>query len=263
MPVRKKMKNRTEIIGPINTANEDFAQTVTPSVRKKSVYGNRQKILQPSLSLPKGIKPNRRNKHEGVSFLKKLQPESLLLCFFDPQYRGVLDHQNYGNEGERQRARSELRQMSEAEIKRFLREIDRVLMRSGHLLLWTDKFHLCTGLGPWLEKTNLDVVDLIVWNKLRMGMGYRSRRVSEYLVVLQKAPRRAKGVWSLHDIRDVWDEKVTNDGPHAKPIGLQSRLIEALTNAGDIVIDPAAGSYSILKACARTNRQFLGCDIRG
>ena len=153
--------------------------------------------------------------------------------------------------------------MSESEIKRFLREIDRVLMPTGHLLLWTDKFHLCTGLGPWLDKTNLDIVDLIVWNKLRIGMGYRTRRVSEYLVVMQKAPRRAKGVWALHDIRDVWDEKVTNDGPHAKPVGLQARLIEAITNTRDIVIDPAAGSYSVLKACQRTNRHFLGCDIEG
>ena len=70
-------------------------------------------------------------------------------------------------------------------------------------------------------------------------------------------------VWTLHDIPDVWDEKVTNDGPHAKPVGLQGRLIEALTNTRDIVIDPAAGSYSVLKACQRTNRRFLGCDIEG
>ena len=94
-------------------------------------------------------------------------------------------------------------------------------------------------------------------------MGYRSRRVSEYLVIMQKAPRRAKGVWALHDIPDVWEEKVTDDAPHAKPIGLQSRLIEATTNVGDIVLDPAAGSYSVLKACQRLNRRFLGCDIAG
>jgi site-specific DNA-methyltransferase (adenine-specific) len=46
-------------------------------------------------------------------------------------------------------------------------------------------------------------------------------------------------------------------------VELQARLIGALTNMGDIVIDPAAGSYSVLEACRRTNRQFLGCDIRG
>ena len=60
-----------------------------------------------------------------------------------------------------------------------------------------------------------------------------------------------------------WNEKATNRGAHAKPIVLQSRLIEALTNPRDTVVDPAAGSYSVLQACRQTNRRFLGCDIAG
>ena len=241
---------------------ESFATAVQPGINR-TVFGKVRELVQPGIAAPPDLDVDARNQCEGLSFLGKLQDESFPLCFFDPQYRGVLDHQRYGNEGARQRARSKLRQMPEAEIRSFLQGIDRVLMPMGHLLLWTDKFHLCTGLGPWLDKTNLDIVDLIVWNKQRIGMGYRTRRVSEYLVVMQKAPRRAKGVWSRHDIPDVWDEKVTNDGPHAKPIGLQSRLIEAVTNTRDVVVDPAAGSYSVLRACQRTNRSFLGCDIEG
>jgi site-specific DNA-methyltransferase (adenine-specific) len=46
-------------------------------------------------------------------------------------------------------------------------------------------------------------------------------------------------------------------------VSLQVRLIEALTNPGDVVLDPAAGSYSVLKACERAGRRFLGCDVRG
>lgn len=257
------MGRKPEVIQPIEADFDDGVRAVVKSKSDKTVFGSGRDVTQPNISVPDGLALDDRNKREGLLFLRELQANSFPLCFFDPQYRGVLDHQRYGNEGERQRARSKLRQMSEPEIKQFLRGIDRVLMPTGQLLFWTDKFHLCTGLGPWLDKTNLDIVDLIVWNKMRIGMGYRSRRVSEYLVVMQKAPRRAKGVWALHDIPDVWDEKVTNDGPHAKPIGLQGRLIEALTNTRDIVIDPAAGSYSVLKACQRTNRHFLGCDIEG
>lgn len=257
------MTREADLFDPIDPGVDDVGRAVAQPDSNKSVYSNERDVIQPEVSVPKGSKIDDRNKNEGLLFLRALRPDAFPLCFFDPQYRGVLDYQSYGNEGERQRARSKLRQMPEAEIKQFLCEIDRVLMPTGHLLFWTDKFHLCTGLGPWLDGTNLDIVDLIVWNKLRMGMGYRSRRVSEYLVVMQKAPRRAKGVWALHDIPDVWDEKVTNDGAHAKPVGLQGRLIEALTNTRDTVIDPAAGSYSVLKACQRTNRQFLGCDIEG
>ena len=99
---------------------------------------------------------------------------------------------------------------------------------------------------------------------MRIGMGYRTRRKSEYCLILQKAPLRAKGVWRLHTIPDVWDEKI--DDPqftHSKPIRLQAQLRRGAYQHAGIVLDPAAGSYSVLEACRRTNRQFLGCDIRG
>jgi site-specific DNA-methyltransferase (adenine-specific) len=195
--------------------------------------------------------------------LRTLEADSYPLCIFDPQYRGVLDRQKYGNEGSRQQERSVLPQMDEEQIIAFIAEIGRALMPSGHLLLWVDKFHLCTGIVPWLT-SRLRIVDLLVWNKKRIGMGYRSRRTSEYCVVIQKAPLRAKGVWRSHDIPDVVDEPLADRSfTHTKPVGLQARLIEALTNARDVVIDPAAGSYSVLEACRRSNRRFLGCDIRG
>jgi site-specific DNA-methyltransferase (adenine-specific) len=44
---------------------------------------------------------------------------------------------------------------------------------------------------------------------------------------------------------------------------LQERLIQAVTNPGDIVVDPAAGGYSVLKAARNTERRFLGCDLLG
>jgi site-specific DNA-methyltransferase (adenine-specific) len=74
-------------------------------------------------------------------------------------------------------------------------------------------------------------VDLIVWDKERFGMGYRSRRVCEYCVVLQKQPKRAKGVWKIHNIPDVWRErKETKEHSHQKPLKLQAELIAAVTN---------------------------------
>ena len=134
----------------------------------------------------------------------------------------------------------------------------------GHLFLWMDKFHLCQGFSHWLAGTRLEVVDMVVWDKGRMGMGYRTRRQSEFCVVLQKQPRRAKGVWRSHDITDVWREKKPRGAhPHWKPVGLQAALIKAVSEAGDCVLDPAAGSFSALEAARRIGREFIGCDIAG
>ena len=232
----------------------------TEAVRP-SVYGGTRDLRQPPLIVPDGFMLNARNRSDGLVLLRALAAASFPLCIFDPQYRGVLDRQRYGNEGSRQRQRATLPQMDQASIERFIGEIDRALMPSGHLLLWVDKFHLCTGIQPWLAGTQLAIVDLVTWNKRRLGMGYRTRRMSEHCVVLQKSPLRAKGVWQHHDIPDIMDEKLATRGPHAKPIGLQARLIEAVTNPGDVVLDPAAGSYSVLDACKRAGRVFLGCDV--
>jgi site-specific DNA-methyltransferase (adenine-specific) len=151
--------------------------------------------------------------------------------------------------------------MDEETIRAFIQEINRVLMPHGHLFLWVDKYHLCQGIWPWLAGTNLNVVDLIVWDKGQIGMGYRTRRKSEYLMVLQKDPLRAKGCWNSHSIPDVWLEKIKKTHPHSKPVELQKALILATTAENDLVLDPAAGGFSVLNACKETGRNFIGCDL--
>lgn len=205
---------------------------------------------------------NFKNLADGLDLLKDINDGSVSVAFFDPQYRGVLDKLKYGNEGQaRGRARCGLQQMDEDTINRFINGIDRVLKASGHLFLWVDKFHLCQGVLSWLEGTELNLVDMVVWDKGKIGMGYRTRRRSEYLIVLQKSPVKAKACWTDHTIPDVWEEKVTKTHPHSKPIELQRRLIAATTKDGDTVLDPADGSYSVFEACRLAGRDFIGGDI--
>ena len=118
----------------------------------------------------------------------------------------------------------------------------------------------------WLEGTSLQSVDLITWDKGKMGMGYRTRRQSEYLLILQKSPIKAKGTWNLHNIRDVWSEKIPKDElalhPHAKPRGLQKALILSCTQENDIVLDLASGGFSVFECCKETKRNFIGTDLK-
>ena len=41
---------------------------------------------------------NKRNQCDGRELLSALEPGSIPLCIFDPQYRGILDKMQYGNE---------------------------------------------------------------------------------------------------------------------------------------------------------------------
>lgn len=203
---------------------------------------------------------NEKNLADGLDLLAYTQSNSIATAFFDPQYRGVLDKLKYGNEGARQKERVDLPQMDENTIKVFIQEYARVLRPSGHMFLWVDKFHLCQGVLPWLDNTDLNLVDMIVWDKGKIGMGYRTRRKSEYLLVLQKSPVKAKGCWNDHAIPDVWNEKIikTKDlHPHTKPIGLIERLIIATTQENDVVLDAAAGGVLCSQSMYRYEQKLL------
>jgi len=214
---------------------------------------------------PIGTLRNTRNFGCGLNMLRQCGDGLAAAAVFDPQYRGVLDKLALGNEGARQKKRALLKQMPEEVIATFLSEIARVLCPSGHLFLWVDKFHLAEGVGPWVRGAGLEMVDYIVWNKGVLGMGYRSRRVSEFVVVAQKPPVRAKDIWADRAIRDVVEEKVEaprSGHPHKKPVQLQARLLGAVTRPGDVIIDPAAGSFSSMESCALLDdRIYYGTDL--
>jgi site-specific DNA-methyltransferase (adenine-specific) len=202
---------------------------------------------------------NSRNIGDGLDLLCGTETNFAAAVFFDPQYRALLDKMAYGNQL-KQVGRHNQVQMSAATIADFAIEIARIVRPSGHVFQWVDKLGIINyAAAPTFA---LDwVVDAITWDKVRIGLGYRTRKRSEHLLIHQKPPRRAKGIWTDHGIPDVWAEKQPKDHPHAKPIDLQRRLVLAVTKPGDLIVDPCAGSFNLLEICRETGRDFLGCDI--
>jgi site-specific DNA-methyltransferase (adenine-specific) len=193
--------------------------------------------------------------------LRSLPDRCAPLAFFDPQHRTGLDYLNYGNERARQKKRFTLPAMSDSYISDSLREIAQVLTPSGYLMLWCDTYNLCQA--QYLQIADVcPTVDLISWDSLRMGMGYRTRKQGDYLLIAQKPPIRAKATWADHGVPNRWSEKVDRTfHPHIKPFNLTTRLIGAVTKPGDLVLDPAAGSFTVMRAAHRLGREFIGCDL--
>jgi len=184
------------------------------------------------------------------------------LVFFDPQHRAVLDKLKFGNEGERQRGRARLPAMNEDYIDQICIEVARVLKPGGYLARWLDTFALVEGHHLRISRDLIKPVDLIAWDSLRPGMGKRSRRRGDYLLIAQKPPIRAGATWRDHAIPSRWAEKVDRDvHPHIKPRGLIERLIGATTEPGDLVVDPAAGSFVVMYVAHELRRNFIGCDL--
>jgi site-specific DNA-methyltransferase (adenine-specific) len=197
---------------------------------------------------------------DALELLQSLPDYSAALVHLDPQHRNVLDKLKFGNEGARQQGRAQLPAMTDNYIDACCREAARVLVPSGYLMHWLDTFRLCEGHHLRVADL-LKCVDLIAWDSLRPGMGKRTRRRGDYLVVLQKPPIVAK-TWRDRGIPSRWPEKVDRKiHPHVKPAGLLTRLIGAVTQPGDLVVDPAAGSFITLEIAQRLGRRFIGCDL--
>ena len=199
---------------------------------------------------------------DALALLRSLTDGCTPLGFFDPQFRELLDRQKYGNEGERQSARAKLPAMSPDYIDAVCIEFARVLKPSGYLMRWTDKYCLCQGHHLRIPSDVFKIVDLIDTDIGRIGQGARARYRGDHLLVTQKPPTRARATWRDHGIPDRWAEKVDRRlHPHVKPIGLIRRLIGAVTQPGDLIVDPAAGSFVVMHAAHELGRNFIGCDL--
>jgi site-specific DNA-methyltransferase (adenine-specific) len=128
------------------------------------------------------------NKADGLDLLRGTPDNFGKLVIFDPQYRHLMDHLKFGNEGERQKGRAVLPQQSDLEICQFGAEIVRVLQPGGYVMLWCDKFILCEGIASGFFQDRLKRVDLVTWDKGKIGMGKRTRRRGEHAILFQKAP---------------------------------------------------------------------------
>jgi site-specific DNA-methyltransferase (adenine-specific) len=197
-------------------------------------------------------------------------PDNCTSCaFFDPQHRSILDRQQYGNEGRgRQKARIALPAMTDDYIDDVIRQIARTLIPFGYLMQWTDTYRLGEGYHQRTADV-LKLVDIIHWDSGKLGNGHRVRKCGGYLLVLQKPKISRTGKWKViaknwtdHGIREHWFEKVDRKiHPHVKPVGLITRLISAVTNSNDLLIDPAAGSFAVMHAAHGLGREFIGCDL--
>lgn len=83
-------------------------------------------------------------------------------------------------------------------------------------------------------------------------------RVKKYLEETQGKPLQA--LWD--DIAPINSQAQERLGyPTQKPLALLERIIQASSNAGDVILDPFCGCGTAVHAAQKLNRQWLGIDI--
>ncbi len=203
-----------------------------------------------------------------LSFLRELPACSVDLIATDPAYSGMNRHLKLGHGrivGDYRGGRGadgsgkwfqEFHDDPET-FGQFLTECHRVLRDDRHVYLMFDSFSLLT-LAP-LVREHFAVKNLIVWDKVNLGMGHHFRRRHELVLFATKGKRPL----SRRDLPDVWRIKRLSRAPYPtqKPVELFENMLAGSVVPGFVVCDPFMGSGSAAIAALRRGCGFVGCDL--
>jgi site-specific DNA-methyltransferase (adenine-specific) len=201
-----------------------------------------------------------------LAFLQSLPDASVDLIATDPAYSGMNRHLLLGRGrivgdyrkagGEDQKWFTEFQDDPDT-FRLLLGQFHRVLKDQRHLYVMFDSFSLLT-LGH-LVRERFDVKNLIVWDKMLLGMGHHFRRRHELVLFASKGKRPL----TRRDLPDVWRIRRIARAPYPtqKPVEVFEAMLCASVTPGFTVCDPFAGSGSAAIAALRQGCHFIGADI--
>ncbi len=209
------------------------------------------------------------SQEDCIRFLKSLDDSSVDLIVTDPAYSGMNNKLKLGKGrivGEYKQKGTENGKWfsefedSEENYNHFLSECRRVLKKkTGHIYIMFDSFSLLS-LGH-LVRDYFDVKNIIIWDKVNIGMGHYFRRRHEHIIFATKDNNRKIRNRSFPD---VWRFKriVRAKYPTQKPVELFQSMIYASAEEGFTICDPFLGSGTAAIAAMKNNCHFLGSDIQ-
>jgi len=165
--------------------------------------------------------------------------------------------------------------------KKWVDEADKLLVPNGSFMV-CGSLHNIGEVIITLKDKGYKFINLITWKKTNPMPNITRRTLThstEFIVWFVKG----KG-WKFNyddmkkynkgkQLRDVWEfslcqgaERIKGKNgksahPTQKPLELFKRLIEMVTDEGDIVIDPFIGSGTTGLAALKDNRHFIGYEI--
>jgi site-specific DNA-methyltransferase (adenine-specific) len=135
------------------------------------------------------------------------------------------------------------------------------LSDSGHVLVfcrWKEEPQLREALA---EIEELELRGSLIWVKNEPGMGdLKGTFGPAHERILHLARPSAEMRIRIGDVITA-ARLVSKHHPTEKPVELLSTLIEALSEPGDLVVDPFAGSASTLRAAVASGRNAWGCEL--
>lgn len=200
---------------------------------------------------------------DAVEWLRSLAPGSVDLVITDPAYESLEKHRKIGTTTRLKHSAASSNDWFEifpnARFADLFCEMYRVLAADRHAYVMCDQETMFVA-KPIAEAAGFEFLRPLVWDKMRIGMGYHYRARYEMVLHLAKGDR-AISAPDLGDIVPV--PRVRNGYPTEKPVALCDYLVRQSSVPGELVIDPFMGSGSAGVAAIDAGRRFAGNDLSG
>lgn len=203
-------------------------------------------------------------KTDCFQFFKELKDNSVDIIITDPGYSGMNNKMQFGRGrivGQYQKEDNEKWFVEFKDdpdsFRKLLTECFRVMKEDRHIYIMFDSFSILS-LGVIMREV-FDVKNIIVWDKMNIGMGHYFRRRHEFIIFATKGHRKLNS----KAIPDVWQIKRVLRGiyPTQKPVEVFENMLKGSYEEGFMICDPFFGSGSSIIAALNYNCSFVGADI--
>ena len=201
--------------------------------------------------------------HQGdaVCWLRELPDASVDLIVTDPPYESLEKHRAVGTTTRLKHSKASSNDwfaiFPNDRFHELFVELYRVLKKNSHFYLFCDQETMFVT-KPIAESVGFRFWKPLVWDKMKIGMGYHYRARYELILFFEKGKRKLNDL-SVPDIIQV--PRIYRGYPTEKPVEVSEVLIQQSTEPNEIVIDPFMGSGSTALASLKLNRNFIGNDI--
>jgi site-specific DNA-methyltransferase (adenine-specific) len=205
-------------------------------------------------------------RQDCLELLRSLGDASVDLIVTDPAYSGMNQHLHLGR-GRivglyKEAGTGGAKWFTEfhddpATYRVFLDECSRVLRPDRHIYIMFDSFSMLT-LGPLVREV-FAVKNVLVWDKVHLGMGHYFRRRHELIIFATKGRRPLRG----RGHPDVIVARRIHRGayPTQKPVAVFDAMIGPSAEPGFVVCDPFVGAGASAVAALKAGCSFVGGDI--
>ncbi|MEQ4486387.1 site-specific DNA-methyltransferase [Cohnella silvisoli] len=158
-------------------------------------------------------------------------------------------------------------QLSQRDYQRFtfqwLYQAYRILKPGRHIYVFID-WRMYPFMVLWMRRVGFIVKNCVVWDKVRMGMGWQYRYQHEFIIFAVKGDRKVRKVRSRSTPDIIRYPRIPGNKtvhPTEKPVIMMEDIIRNSSLLGEHVVDFFVGSGPVAEAAKVHGREFTGFEV--